>query len=434
MHILVVSREGDGLGVAQRLALEGNDVDLFIAEKRMRRAGRGIVNRVPQWRGNALARADLILADCIGLGRFEEVMRSSGKPFIGFCPTLDKIESDRLLGMQMFERAGMDVPETHPYASPAEAATVVREHGWGEGWVAKPSGNKDTAHTTVCRDEALWEHCLTKLPPCDGILQRLVSGVEVSTEGWFNGEDWIYPFNHTFEEKRFLAGDLGVNTGCMGNAVIGAGRGNRLTRRTVETLGPLLRMIGYRGPIDVNAIVNESGAYALEATSRMGFDAIEALIEGLEMPAGEFLMSVADGSARSMPLTDNVMIAVRVSIPPWPIRAPNQEDYGEPISGIDEGNLPHLFLADVSRGEGGAYQTAGGDNVLLKATATGRVERAKQSIKDGHTYRPDYTYDARRRVYRLLDRIAIRHKQYRNDIGTRVNADMERLKKWGWLS
>jgi phosphoribosylamine--glycine ligase len=428
-----MSKGGDGAGVAQRLAHEGNEVDLWIQEKRYARVGRGIVNRPLGWE-RAARSADVILCDCVGFGRFEEAIREADRPYIGFCSLLDKIEGDRQMGMEMFERAGLTVPETIPFKGRAEAKTCPKGT-WGAGWVMK-SDVGDVATTRVVKDEALWDHQTGKLPQdATGIIQRVVSGVEVSTEGWFNGRDWIVPFNHTFEEKRFMSGGVGCNTGCMGNVVIGAGKGDRLTRKTVEPMGDLLRMIGYRGPFDVNAIVTEDQAYALEATSRMGFDAVEALLEGLEEPAGAFFADVAAGVARSMPLTDDVMIAVRVSIPPYPFRNPDvpAEGWrGEPIMGIEEPRLHHLFLCDVMRDEDGRYRTGGADGLLFKATAIGRVERDKQA-PDGRRYKPDYTYEARRRVYRTIEGIEVDGKQYRDDIGERVNRDVAQLKKWGWL-
>jgi phosphoribosylamine-glycine ligase len=41
--------------------------------------------------------------------------------------------------------------------------------------------------------------------------------------------------------------------------------------------------------------------------------------------------------------------------------------------------------------------------------------------------------NARRRVYRTLDGISVANKQYRNDIGSRVNADIAKLQSWGWM-
>jgi len=426
LRILIISKEGDGLGVAQRLALEGNHVDVYIAEPRFAKAGRGIVNRVPNWPTPA-KRADLIIVDCVGMGKFEERIRGFGAPVLGLSEMLDRIELDRALGMRVFERAGVTIPETYEFNSTAEAQRLKDSQPWNEGWVIKPSGNISTSKTMVVKRETLWDRSLSQLQPSsNGILQRVLSGIEVSTEGWFNGDKFVEPFNHTFEEKRFLAGGFGVNTGCMGNVVLYAGSGDRLVRDTVARLEPLLGALDYRGPFDINCIVREDGAYALEATSRMGYDAVEALAEGLNEPLGTFLFDIATGKNRRARLTTDTMIAVRLSIPPWPIRKPDASSAGELIEGIDDSTLPHLFLTDLYK-DGDEYKTAAGDGVLLKATAIGRSRRNEQ------TGRIDYTYEARRRVYNTLSKLDISGKQYRDDIGERVNKEVAQLKDWGWL-
>lgn len=354
-------------------------------------------------------------------------MRATGRPSLGFSRALDVIELDRRRGMELFAAVGIATPETHFFESRREAASLPREKGWGDGWVVKANGNISTAKTAVVKDEALWNRAVAALPdPCSGICQRVVSGVEVSTEGWFNGSKFVKPFNHTFEDKRFLAGGLGQNTGCMGNIVLRADS-NRLTANTIERVEPFLKLLGYRGPFDINCIVNVDGAHALEVTSRMGYDAVEALAEGLDEPFGDFLFDVAVGTKREMALTRDAMIAVRLSVPPWPMRKPNRDEAGEPVLGIDDQSLHHIFITDLER-KGDAYVTAGGDGVLLKATATGAIRPPKLAA-----HNTDYTYEARRRVYRVLDRIDVSNKQYRTDIGERVNGDMAKLKEWGWV-
>lgn len=428
---LLISKEGDGLGVAQRMVAEGSKVRVWVAEPRFAKAGEGIVERVPEWEPS-VEWADFIITDCVGLGKHETRLKGAGKPVLGCSEVLDKIELDRALGMRLFEMAGIAIPPTYEFSSCKEADTIRREFPWDKGWVIKPSGNLSTSKTMVVKDQSQWTASLACLSPdCTGIVQRVVDGVEVSTEGWFNGRHFLSPMNHTFEEKRFLAGGLGVNTGCMGNVVLAAPPGgDALTHATVARLSGFLAQIGYRGPLDVNCIVNETGAYALEATSRMGYDAVEALAEGLTVPLSDFLYDVACGTAEDCPLAEGqTMIAVRVSIPPWPVRKPDQSSAGEIVEGIDDSTLPHLFLTDLYRDTTtGEYKTAGGDGVLLKATAKGPARRLNDA-----DLRDDYTFYARRKVYRLLDDIKVSSRQWRTDIGERVNGDMSRLKEWGWL-
>lgn len=404
MRILIVSKEGDGLGVAHRLVVEGNDVRVWLKEDRYRRALGGIVKMVD----SPTARdVDLVVTDTVGIG---SVLKAGTGPVLGANPVIDKLELDRALGMDMFRRAGVDIPETLYFASPS---AVELPSPWGLGWVIKPCGNKSTCKTLVVKEEELWEHSLGQTPDGPLIIQRIIDGVEVSTEGWFNGRDFLRPFNHTFEEKRFLVGNLGCNTGCMGNVVIGTD-GNRLTRATVQRFAPFLRMIDYRGPFDINCIVNERGAYALECTGRMGYDAIEALAELLDEPLGDLLFETASGFRREMALASGYGIAVRITIPPWPVRLPDNSDYGEPVLGIDE---KHSFLCDVYCEQGSRYYTAGGDGVLLKVTA-----------------RHQQLNLARKRAYRLADAVRVGGKQYRTDIGERVPKELTDLRAMGWLS
>lgn len=431
MRVLIISKEGDGLGIGQRLALEGHSVDCWISDSRFARAGKGIVNRISEWRP-ALPRADLIIADCVGLGKLEDTIAATGRPTLGFSAALDAIELDRRKGMELFKRAGISTPETFYFNTPAEAERIPAKEGWQDGWVVKANGNISTAKTAVVKDETQWPAAVRQLPPeSSGIVQRVVSGVEVSTEGWFNGRSFIRPFNHTFEDKRFLAGGLGQNTGCMGNIVIRA-EDNRLTAATIERVEPFLRVLGYRGPFDINCIVNADGAFALEVTARMGYDAVEALAEGLEEPLGDFLFDTAIGTKKEMALTGDTMIAVRLSVPPWPMRRPDRTDTPKPVTGVTEDTLLHLFLTDLEK-KGDDYFTAGGDGVLLKATAIGARTTPRRATTGGQPYKTDYTYEARRRVYRLLDKIGVADKQYRTDIGARVNREIAQLEEWGWL-
>src|SRR5215472_3942263 len=424
----MISKEGDGLGVAQRLQAEGCQVSVWIRDPKMERAGVGIIDRVESWEA-LVPRSDLILIDSVGLGRHEADLKASGRPLLGCSAILDKIELDRALGMRLFDTAGIATPETYEFSTCAEADKMIQALPWGSGWVIKPSGNKAASKTMVVKEERAWSDCLSRLSPdSNGIVQRVVDGIEVSTEGWFNGSTFLAPFNHTFEEKRFLTGGLGANTGCMGNVVLAADlRGDALVHATVARLSGFLSQIGYRGPLDINTIVNEEGAFALEATSRMGYDAVEALAEGLSVLLSDFLYEVAAGTATACPLTDQTMIAVRLSIPPWPVRQPDGDSHGELVEGIDEDSLHHLFLTDLYKDNEG-YKTAAGDGVLLKATAKGPARRLEDDdLQD------DYTYYARSRVYRLLDKIKVSSKQYRTDIGGRVNKDMAQLKEWGWV-
>lgn len=417
MKVLFLSKEGDGLGVAHKLAMEGHDVEVWVKEERFHRAGVGIVGRPKVWRPR-VPWADLVVCDMVGFGSHAELFAKLGKPTFCCDKLLDILELERGKCMELFKLAGIDIPETWHFPDIAEAKKLLDDIEWKDGVVLKPEGNLSTAKTMVLKERDSYEWCLKQIPSGTPlIVQRVVQGIEVSTEGWFNGRDWLRPFNHTFEEKRFLTGDLGPNTGCMGNVVITSrGRGNKLTSRTVERLTPLLKKIGYRGVVDVNCIVDEDKAYALEITSRLGYDAIEALMEGMEDgKVGDLLFETATGVAKDLPIDNDPCIALRLSIPPWPSAKPSSDQWGEPILGLDEGVLRHFALTDVYL-EDGQYYTAGGDGVLGKVTAHGADLR-----------------QARERAYRTIEKISVSAKQYRVDIGKRAGPQIEQLRSQGWL-
>lgn len=240
-----------------------------------------------------------------------------------------------------------------------------------------------------------------------------VDGVNVSVEGWFNGRDWIKPFVCSFKDTRFLMHDLGPDTICMGVVTFAVDQ-NKLIEETLLLLTPSLKKSGYRGPLSINRVINDEITWTLKPTYGFTYDTTEALMEGLEEPFADFLFEVAQGSKKEMNLSSDYCIAVRLSIPPWPMSEPIS-GVGRTVLGLSKENLRHVYFSDVYKDEEG-YYCATGSGIILKATAHGR------SVKE-----------ARRRVYRTLDNINIQDKQYRLDIGERVDRDVEQLKTWGWL-
>lgn len=412
MKFLFLSKYGDGLGLAQRIVDEGHSVTMYIVDTSYKSAGLGIVDRVGSWRPS-LAESDIVICDMVGFGKHEKMFRRMNKPLFSCSRVLEQAELDRERGIELFKKAGINVPFTITYNNPMEAKEL--ENTWETGYVIKPHDNASTAKTLVVRDKAAWDWALSLYAGTITVQRIVEDGIEVSTEGWFNGRGFIKPFNHTFEEKRLISQTSGSNTGCMGNVVINAKDGNKLTSETVMKLEPILKKIAYKGPIDINAIVTKDAVHALEFTSRLGYDAIEALMEGLNEPISDVIFETAVGVKKEMALGSDPMIAVRLSKSPWPITDPSSDDFGMPILGIDDSNRKHIFLTDAYKENDGIFYAAS-DGVIAKVTAHAKT-----------------VADARTRVYRTIDSINYPDKQYRLDIGERVPEDMKKLKEWNWL-
>jgi phosphoribosylamine--glycine ligase len=418
--VLVVSRHGDGVPLALRLAQEKHIVKVFIEEEKAKGSLKGFKNPSIIGSLRMLEQYDLVLFDMVGMGNRADEIKEEGRLVMGGGKFNDKLELERDYGERVASLTKVKIPKTFEAESPQECLKYLESSGKAQ--VIKPLGNQPPGLTLVSKDER--NRTLISLvkggklgkdvTPC--LIQERVDGVEVSTEGWFNGENFVDCFNHTIEYKRFMEGDKGCQTGCMGNIVwMTKAEKDELVKRALLPLEPLLTKVGYLGPIDVNCMVTEKDAYFLEYTARFGYDAIQALCELTKDSLFNFLWKIASRED-SMHFLDDYAIAVRLSMPPYP-----GEDGVEILKGAYVLDVPnearkHLMFSDVMLKDGGEV-VAGVDGVLGCATARG------SSIQE-----------ARRRVYRTVENIVIHDDvQYRKDIGAGVEGSIEKLKTWGWV-
>ena len=419
MKILMISESGDGFGIAHKLKAEGNQVRIYVKERKYERAMLGIIDFVDSWRVAAADWADLVVADMVGFGKHASVLDKFNVPHLGFSVVGDLLELDRQKQMKAFRKTGINIPETYDFDSPGEAKEMIRGLWTKEtrGWALKPSGNLATGKTFIVREAETLDWALDQYTGDQELIaQKLVEGVEISTEGWFNGSDWVLPFNHTMEEKRFLTGGLGPNTGCMGN-VVWTAESDAFVRE-LKRLTPILKNANYRGAIDLNMIANQRGLFALELTTRFGYDAMEALYEILEEPLGKVLLDVAMGGRKQVKVAKGTFgIAVRITVPPYPHAEPEPNDKGLPVFGVPSSvnDQRSYFLTDVYK-DGNLYRWAAADGVLMKVTA--KHKNLDKAIKT---------------VYDRVEVIKTQGMQYRTDIGARVEQDIAQLQSWGYL-
>lgn len=413
----MLSKEGDGLGIATKLKNEGHEVRVWLPDRKFEYALLGVLDRSSSWRHDASRWAEIVVADMVGMGKFEQALNTFDVLHVGFNPLADVLELDRKRQIDTFRKVGIAIPETFDFQSPRQARDIAGL--WTssiKGFVLKPSGNIETGKTFVLRDKRLLDWALDQYSGDQELIaQRFVDGIEISTEGWFNGMAWVTPFNHTMEEKQFLEHNLGPNTGCMGNTVWAVQKPDRdRFVKELKKLTPVLKAMQYVGPVDLNCIANAEGIWALELTVRFGYDAIEALHTLLEEPLGMVLMELGMGTKSELKLSNDFATAVRLSVPPYPHAKPELADRGLPVLGADPDN-PNQYFTDLFV-EGNISRWAASDGVLLKVVGTGPTSKA-----------------SRREVYRHVRQVRTQGLQYRTDIGERVESDMKQLRKWGYI-
>jgi phosphoribosylamine-glycine ligase len=412
MKFLFVSRFGDILPTALRIQQEGDEVTVYIDDEKHRGMYEGILETVSPLNPRYVDWADVVIFDHVGLGATADRIKKR-KPVVGGGEFNDSLELDRGFAFDVMRKHGIKMPEYQQFkkAQLKDAVKYVEEYDGP--LVFKPFGEAPTSATYVSSgpDDMLpmLSYLQAILPEDEFLLQEYVRGVEISTEGWFDRDHWLHPFNITFEEKKLLAENLGPNTGCAGNLIKALGDIPKTARQSLVKLTAILTRAGYVGPLDVNAIISEKGFFALEFTPRFGYDAWQTISTILTIPPGKFLYELATGGLKKMPLdTDCWAAGVRLTIP----KGESKATPGVPLVGVEDN--PQLFLSDVVK-KGDMYFSGGADNVILAAVASHRSRAA-----------------ALGEVYDTLKALKIPNKEYRTDVGKRIDTQLSDLEYWGY--
>lgn len=436
--ILWISNSGECLPVAWRMRQEGAEVAVYVHNPKHRTNYEGIMERIGL--GNlrkTLKAADQVIFDIthpnhrkpqdqalLKMFGLKSTSRSVFGPVadklskdhqvIGATEWSEEIELDRKLGSEVGRKIGMAISETHDFRTLPQGAKFLK--GRKDRWVLKPHDNADLDLTYVEKYPGELRRKLEgELRKRLGekfhyMLQKVVQGVEISTEGWFDGKDWLH-FNHTIEDKRLMTGDLGQAIGSQGNTVWMKGKGGLLVEQLTR-LTPYLTRAGYVGPVDINAIVaDDRQAYFLEFSPRMGYDALYCLLTLLEGSLTDFFTKGFKGTFRK-----GFASSQRLSIPPYPYA--NRDLLATLAKEVPiEGQLdrwPWFWGQDVCRDQDGKLCCAGSDGIL--GVATGRGETVKEAAGE---------------VYRHLRAMKVgAYLQYRLDGARRPERALETLKQW----
>ena len=354
-RFLILSDAGDGVGLALRLKLEGHDAKIKIFDHMHNTQGKGLVDYSEEYQ-----MGQIVIADCTGFGEVLDSFRDAGIPVFGGGSFADKLEADRKFAEEVMRKAGIETPKSVSVTTWKDAAKQAERLAENTGKVVlKPEGDLsgvipsyvasdvEDAHTMLQQMEK--EHGAGDV---ELTVQEFVEGTAVSTEGWFNGEDWVEGmFNHTIERKQFLNGDLGPSGGCTGNVVWLVESNDPLVKQTLLLLTEALRARRYVGPIDVNCVVNKGGVYGLEFTPRFGYDAFPTLLHSLcDWEFGVFIADLACGSSNSARLMEGFGAGVRLSIPPWPNEKYHNEDCVK-LQGFDEDAREYFYPYGVQLAE-----------------------------------------------------------------------------------
>jgi phosphoribosylamine--glycine ligase len=373
---LLISGGGDGLGLALRLRMEGHNVAVTIKEPRAKSNYDGLLVKPKKW-DEFLDASTIVVFDSSGGGRTADRLRARGHFVFAGSTFADQLELDRAVALDFMAQAGIQTPESRTFRSWEKAKEYVKERD--KRMVFKASGETgnylgsyvayDTGDLVEMLDHFA-EVTAGKGKP-EFILQDFVEGTEVSTEGWFNGREFMTPWNHTLERKQLMNDGLGPSGGCAGNIVWIEKEVNHVIETGIARMAPILREHEYIGPIDLNSVVNDEGVWGLEFTPRFGYDALPALLELVEGGIGTTIAAMARSEfPTSLPLANKRASGLRISIPPYPSEH-FHPDEGIPIRGLTREDREHLYFFDVKLDAGNRLVSTNAFGAIVTITGSG---------------------------------------------------------------
>ena len=222
MKVLIIDIEVLGLPFAMRCMEAEHEVAVWQPpEKNGKRCevGDGLVAKVADWRGK-MRWADLVIVTGNAkYGSELEPFYRQGFPIVGANQASAAWELDRVVGQKVMQECGLDVLDFKEFSSYDRASDYVRKEN--KTFVSKPWGGTDDKSLSYVPSSP--ENLVSRLQKWkqEGIkgkfmLQEMVQGTEMAAGTWFGPGGFSRWINETWEEKRFMPGGYGPNTGEMG--------------------------------------------------------------------------------------------------------------------------------------------------------------------------------------------------------------------------
>jgi phosphoribosylamine--glycine ligase len=431
MKILIMDTYGESvLDWALRCLEDGHQVKWYFNSPQTDNVGKGLVERVSDWRG-WMRWADIVMmTDNTKNLRDLDVWRKEGIKIIGPSQEAAAWELDRKLGMKILEKHGIACPPYREFSDYDRAIAYVKKEG--RRFVSKPCGvETDKSLSYVSKDAADMVYMLErwkKSAKLKGsfILQEFIPGIEMGVGGWFGPGGFNEGWEENYEHKKLMNGDLGVATGEQGT-VMQFVRKSKLATKVLKPLESALEKLGYLGCVDVNCIIDEKGKpWPLEFTMRLGWPAFniqQALHRG---DHAEWLLDLAEGRDAKCFDLGPIAVGVVMSIPDYPYsKITRKEVTGIPLYGVTLRNRASIHPLMMMAGE--APQMIG-EQVVTAPCLVSAGDYVLVTTGTGSTVRT-----AAKGAYKVLKELSMPNSpMWRTDIGSRLKKQLPELHKHGY--
>ncbi len=320
-----------------------------------------------------------------------------------------RIESSKAFAKELMVQAGVPTPAFRVFSNAGEAKDYVR--GENRAFVVKADGLAKGKGSVVPDDvaqtlEAIDAFMLAQSVGVAGdriVVEEKVGGREVSLLALVDG-DRVVPMVPACDYKRALDDDHGPNTGGMGGysppGFFSSSDVDAARTKVFEPVVAALRAAGtpYRGCLYAGLMVDGGGIQVLEFNARFGDPEAQVILPRLSSDLVPALQAAARGELPPAPLEWSSRASVGVVLASRGY--PGAHESGHRIEGLSSLEREVLaFHAGTAAGPDG-YRTAGGRVLTLVGLG-------------------DSLGEARRRVYRNVERVRFTGMTFRRDIALR---------------
>ena len=423
MKILLVTSDGFGAAMGDRLVREGNDVVMFTAEKEARDIHKGILTQTDDYK-KVLSGVDYcIFTNNKLVPIWKECVKV--KPCYGGSEAGQKLEDDRLGAAKLAKSLGFKIPESLGVKTVEEAEKHLTSHK-AKHVLKFTGGNTDSDDVLLgeyedSRDLIRFCHFIEQSGKhWDSIeIQELIEGIEAGCSAYFDGQKWAPGIEINFQGKRFASGEqgngIGFLTGEMHTVIKYADESSPFFQRTLGRMADHLREVGYKGEIDAGCIVTPDGDYFIELTPRTGIPDYMIRFPLQITPVGELFYGIATGDVKENKIRPDWAIGAVILTPGFPdSKSSEKRTVGLPIIGY-EGNEENCHLIEARRGKDGLEMSDGGYGYCGVVTGRGPTVES-----------------ARRNCYWIVKRankkrVSVPKSWYRDDAGERVIENKEEI-------
>lgn len=410
MKIAFISKYGEAADLALRMALDKNEVRLYIDDPKYKEQFDGIVKKTNDWR-SCVRWADLFFFDDNGCSHIWEQIHKQVPCFGGssFGKTLEK---DRKFAHSIMKQSGLQMNECLSFKTLKEAIAHLKEHK--ERHVIKPQGSQVESHHLVIGERDDNEDAIDRIElmieqglKYDAVeVEKYRGGVEAALSIWFNGMDQVGPVNLNHEFKRSNEQDTGYLTAEMGTLMrYIEDPDNIFYEKTLKKIIPVLRAANYRGQIDLGFKVTEEGYFPTEFTPRIGKPSW-ALEDELHItPWADLAYACATGEKIDLQVRYDWCVGIVLDAFGFPHEDKVEKiSRGRTIDGLNENTLEHIHPWNVELNKKGKFVVGRGQGQVLVATGRGEsIETAKH------------------RAYESLSAVKLQDSFYRHDISDKVS-------------